>query len=76
MVTVTGSVLLSGAGVPVGIPKDISPGDTATDVAASGAGAAQASLDPNPNNEKVAALTIRQTSLRREFMAHLIKLQK
>src|SRR5258708_32387465 len=28
MVTVTGSVLISGAGVPVGIPNEISPGET------------------------------------------------
>ena len=70
MLTVTGSVLVNGAGVPVGIPNESSPGETETDVTGSG-GTAKAGCEPKPASKYVAAKhAIKQRLLLREFIAH------
>jgi len=68
-VTVTGWVLIKGAGVPVGIPKESTPGETETDAGLSG-GTANAFWELKPSSNNVAAKpTIKQTKLFRD-MAH------
>lgn len=69
-VTVTGCVLVNGAGVPVGIPNESSPGETETDGTVSGA-AAKACFEPKPGSKNVAVKPIiKQTNLFRKSMAH------
>jgi hypothetical protein len=48
-------VLVSGAGVPVGIPKESSPGETETEIPAGGSGTAKAGFVPNPAIKKTRA---------------------
>ena len=69
-VTVTGCVLLSGAGVPVGIPNESTPGETETEAGLSG-GTANAICELMLGRKNVATKpTIKQTKLFRERMAH------
>jgi len=69
MLTVTGCVLVSGGGVPVGMPNESSPGETETDVTGSG-GTAKACFKLKPGSKNAAKPTIEQTNFFREFMAY------
>ena len=72
MLTVTGCALDKGAGVPVGIPNESSPGETDT-AAESGTGTAKDFSEPIPKskNKKLAAkLIVKQALFLTEFMAH------
>ena len=68
---------MRGAGVPVGIPKESSPGETETDVTGSGSGAANVCGEPKPGNRNVTVKpTIRQTIRFREFIEHPLGIDK
>lgn len=68
--TVTVCVLVKGAGVPVGIPNESSPGETETD-GAGACGTARDCFEPKPTSSSKRAMNcIMRTVFFREFMAH------